>query len=133
MSTSEVARIKQEIETEYLAGKLGLTGLTYGMGKHEFIEKRTENLGRLHDELQRLIGETEAMVFLAETVSNLPDKPLRHIVMTVLREEIGSCEETEELISQLETVWQTVDVLVQRFGQEDANKMIHACAVMKEH
>jgi len=130
MSQSEVARIKQEIETTYLAGKLGLAGLTFGMARHSFIEKRTENLGRLHSELQELIGETEAMTLFVETVAKLPDKPLRHIVLMVLREELGDNEDTECLIRWVEDMWKTVDRLVERFGEDDARKIIHACSPM---
>jgi len=126
MSQSDVARIKQEIETTYLAGKLGLSGLRYGTGKHEFIEKRTENLGKLNEQLQELIGETAAMELFVETVAKLPDQAPRSIVVKVLQEELGDTEETVMLIDWIEFLWKTIDRLVRRFGREDAHKIIYA-------
>src|SRR4051812_35110125 len=117
MSQSEVYRIKQEIEATYQAGQLGLSGLASGMSRHEYINKRTENLGKLHTELEELIGETAAMDLLVETIAKLPDKPLRHTVVMVLREELGASKETEHLIDWVEDMWETIDRLVLRFGE----------------
>ena len=54
---SEVARLLLQIRTEYEAAQRGLKGLSYGMSQHEFITARMENMGRMHTQLQSLVGD----------------------------------------------------------------------------
>jgi hypothetical protein len=126
MSQSEVAQIKQSIEDTYVACQRGFTGFAHGVGKHEFITKRTEKLGKLHDTLGKLIGEIEAMQVFAEAVDTLPNRPLRRIVTTVLQEELGETQETQHLISWIEDMWETMDILVNLFSVAGADKIIRA-------
>jgi hypothetical protein len=53
---SEVRHILKQIETEYLASRNGLTGFAEG-AKHAAITARMENMGRLHEHLQAIVGE----------------------------------------------------------------------------
>lgn len=71
-NVSEVARIREQIATEYMAAKLGLHGLSYGTSRHQFITARQERIGVLHEELHKLVGD-EAIVLVAETLAELPD------------------------------------------------------------
>jgi hypothetical protein len=68
---SEVARLRQRIAQEYEAATRGLTGLAFGMAKHEFITKRMEQIGTCHETLKQLVGEQEAIRMLTETLEAL--------------------------------------------------------------
>ncbi len=50
-SGSEVARLLAQIREEYEAAERGLSGLTQGTSKHEFVTKKMENMGKLHSQL----------------------------------------------------------------------------------
>ena len=65
---SEVARILSEITAEYEAAQRGLTGLAYGIARHEFISARMETMGQLHSKLQRIVGDS-AMALIVEALS----------------------------------------------------------------
>src|SRR5262245_50665410 len=61
---SEVMRLLNQIETEYLAAQYGLTGFAEG-AKHAAITARLENMGRLHEHLRTVVGD-EATQLMAE-------------------------------------------------------------------
>jgi hypothetical protein len=44
----------------------------------------------------------------------------------VLRHELGKTADTEYLLADLNDVWETLDLLIELFGMEDAQKMINA-------
>ena len=69
---SEIARIREQIEAEYMAAKLGLEGLRSGTARHDFINARQERIGALQEELQQLVGN-EALVLVAQTLQALPE------------------------------------------------------------
>jgi hypothetical protein len=58
--SSEVARIRQQIADEYLAGQQALLGLALGTSQHQFITQRIENMERCRDQLVTLVGADEA-------------------------------------------------------------------------
>jgi hypothetical protein len=62
---SEVVRLLAQISAEYEAAQRGLSGLAYGISQHEFITARMENMGRIHTQLQSLVGEA-AIAMIAE-------------------------------------------------------------------
>ena len=66
---SEVAQLLSQISEEYEAAQRGLNGLAYGASKHEFVTKRMENMGRLHGQLQSLVGDL-AIAMIAEQLSS---------------------------------------------------------------
>lgn len=133
MTQSEVSRLRQQIATEYMAAKLGLQGLNAGTSRHEFITARQERIGALHEELQDLVGD-EAIALVAETLTDLPDTATRTDVLTVLRYELGNSEETEHLCDLLQEMWETIDMLRDRFGVEQAQKIMLApsCSLVQE-
>jgi len=63
---SEVARLRKQLEAEYEAAMLGLQGLAQGVSKHEFITKRMERVGELHEQLKGIVGEEEAIKIVTE-------------------------------------------------------------------
>lgn len=65
---SEVAQILAQISAEYQAAQRGMNDLAYGTSKHEFITARMEHMGRLHVELQSIVGES-AIALIADTLS----------------------------------------------------------------
>jgi hypothetical protein len=67
---SEVVRLLAQISAEYEAAQRGLSGLAYGISQHEFITARMENMGRIHTQLQSLVGEA-AIALIAEQLNNI--------------------------------------------------------------
>jgi hypothetical protein len=65
MSTSEVARLLQQIEAEYGAAKRGLEGYAIA-ARHEFITARMERMAQHHAALINLVGEQEAARIISE-------------------------------------------------------------------
>lgn len=66
---SEVARLLSQISAEYEAAQRGLTGLAYGTSQHEFITARMDQMGRLHGQLQSLVGDV-AIAMIADQLNN---------------------------------------------------------------
>lgn len=62
---SEVAQLKQRIVEEYEAGKRGLEGLS-ATARHDFIQRKMENMQHCHKELIALVGNAQASKILAE-------------------------------------------------------------------
>ncbi len=68
---SEIARLLNQIEVEYVAAQHGLTGFAES-AKHEFITARLENIGQLHESLRALVGD-DATRLLAECLESRPE------------------------------------------------------------
>jgi hypothetical protein len=60
-SKSEVARLMQQIDAEYEAGRQALDGLALGIAQHAFITQRMENMANQFAALRAIVGEEEAM------------------------------------------------------------------------
>ena len=56
---SEIARIRQQIELESAAMKLAMDGFAT-VGKHEFISRKYDAIGKCQEQLQTLTSEQEA-------------------------------------------------------------------------
>lgn len=67
---SEVAKLLAQISAEYEAAQRGMGGFAYGSSKHEFITARMEHMGRLHRQLQSIVGES-AIAMIADTLSKV--------------------------------------------------------------
>lgn len=65
--TSEVARLKNQIDLETQAAFLALYGVSAGTSKHEVITIHMERMGILHSRLKTLIGE-EADTFIMSSL-----------------------------------------------------------------
>jgi hypothetical protein len=70
-SSSEVARLLAQIESEYLAARRGLSDFAEG-ARHAVINARMENMGRLHKNLQAIVGE-DAIRLVAERLETIPE------------------------------------------------------------
>jgi hypothetical protein len=67
---SEVARILQQIREEYESAQQGLSGVAYGNSQHAFITAKMENMGVLHEELQKLVGQSTAITLVASQLED---------------------------------------------------------------
>lgn len=132
MAESEVARIRETIACEYMAAQWGLSGLAYGTPKHRFITARMEQMQNSHAELQKHVGD-QAIQIIAETLEELPKQPTRYYVQQILRHELENTEETEHLLDYLTDAWETMDLLIGKFGREDAIKLITASSHLSEN
>jgi hypothetical protein len=70
---SEVASILAQIQAEYESGRQGLTGVASGTARHDFITARMEQMGLLHQELQKLVGEQDAIALIAQSLEACPN------------------------------------------------------------
>ena len=122
---SEVAALREQISLEYMAATLGLQGLNAGTSRHAFITAKQERIGELHEQLQELVGE-EAMPLVTQTLADVPNAPTRSDILTVLVHELGRSEETEILCDYLQEMWEIIDMLFERFGGDQAQKIILA-------
>ena len=118
---SEVAALREQIATEYMAAKLGLQGLSAGTSRHAFMTAKLERVALLHEELQNLVGD-EAMAIVTEVSESLSDTPTRSDILAVLNDH----EERELLCSHLQEAWKALDILKERFGDEQAYKIVLA-------
>ena len=124
---SEVARMRQQVATEYLSAKSGLSGLAYGTSRHRFITTRMERMGEMLETLSQVTGsKEEAMHIIAETLQAVPEKATRHEIVSVLQHELGESEATQHLLDYIKELWETTDLLRERFGPEAARKIIEA-------
>ena len=67
---SEVARLLENIRLSYEAAHLALHGPAI-VGKHDIITKRMENIQHDHVALQGIVGESEAIKMIADTLKNI--------------------------------------------------------------
>jgi len=67
---SEVARLKAQIEAEVQAAQWALYGVALGAAQHQFITRRMERMGILHEELTELVGEEEGVRLLVQVMEN---------------------------------------------------------------
>ncbi len=71
---SEVALLLSQISAEYEAAERGLTGLSLGTARHDFITARIEQMGKLHTELRELVGD-DAMKLVAQQLDSILERP----------------------------------------------------------
>jgi hypothetical protein len=71
---SEVARLLMQIRAEYQAAQCGLSGLSSGGARHDFIAAKTENIGKCHEELVELVGSEQAISIIAQTIWSPADQ-----------------------------------------------------------
>lgn len=125
MGQSEIARIREDIAASYMAAHWGLFGLAYGTSQHRFISARTERIEEGHRALQEIVGDS-AVNLVAKTLADVPTKPTRYYLKQVLLHELGDTEETAILLDDIQAAWETMDLLIERFGQEDTQKILTA-------
>lgn len=67
---SDVARVKAQIEAEIQAAQWALSGASLGTAQHQFITRRMERMGILHEELKELVGEEEGVRLLVQVMDS---------------------------------------------------------------
>ena len=87
---SEIARILQQVREEYDAAIRGLTGLASGMARHAFITARMEHMGRLHEELKKIVEEP-AMALIADQLEGGSD------AVGLSAQEVGASDAVDEV------------------------------------
>jgi hypothetical protein len=65
---SELAQILQRIDQEYQAAQYGLEGLASGTSRHDFINKKLENIGKDHCRLIEMVGPDEAIALVVHAI-----------------------------------------------------------------
>jgi hypothetical protein len=136
MTNSEVARIKAEIERTYLAAKLGLSGLASGTSRHNVINVKQERLSTLHEELQAVVGAKQAIQMVAETLAQQPEVPSQQAILTAIRQELGQSEATDQIVQQIEHLWETRDLLVKHLGPDVTRRIMQlspVCTTTEHH
>ena len=128
MAASEVARIRDEIESSYLSAQLGLSGLAYGTSQHNFITTRMERVQEGHQALRTVVGD-KAIALVAETLDNVPEESTRYSIEKVIKYELGDTEESAKILDYVRDAWETVDLLIAKFGKEDAYKILNTPGV----
>lgn len=68
---SEVSRLLQQIEREYQGAQTALNAYAV-TAPHAFITVRLEQIGRMHEHLQQIVGEG-AIRLIAERLEALPE------------------------------------------------------------
>ncbi len=133
MTESEVARVKQQIVAEYLAAKWGLSGLASGTSRHPQITARMERMEASFRKLTHLVGSSEqAAQIMADVLEHLPEQATRSHLLDVLRHELGHSEATEIFLDHVQELWETIDLLVDRFGRENAQRIINVPSYIPE-
>ncbi|HEU5382264.1 MAG TPA: hypothetical protein VFV38_43170 [Ktedonobacteraceae bacterium] len=71
---SEVKRLLEEIEASYQAARHALTSPAI-MAKHEFIQRRMEEIEIAHEKIRSLLGnEYTAMDLVVKTLAEIEEK-----------------------------------------------------------
>lgn len=70
---SELARLRQRIALECQASWAALYALNSGTAQHRFITARFEQMGKYHERLTQLVGETQATEILCEAFNREGD------------------------------------------------------------
>lgn len=68
---SEVAQLLEQIELEYQAAQRGLSGLSDGTSRHDFIRHKMENMHDYHQALSELVGQDEATRLVATRLEKI--------------------------------------------------------------
>jgi hypothetical protein len=73
-NNSEVARLRQQINDEYTAAYCGLYGLTEGSARHEFINKRMQNIQVAYERIAGLVGTDEAIELVVNMIEAIQEQ-----------------------------------------------------------
>lgn len=72
---SEVARLRAQIETQLVAMRRGISGLSSGTARHAFISARMEHIGICQDHLTDRLGEEAANMLVYGIYNEIMDAP----------------------------------------------------------
>jgi hypothetical protein len=74
-NTSEVARLRQQIEAQLVAMRRGLSGLSSGSTRHAFITAHMERIGVCQENLAGQVGENAATLLVYRLYNEVMDAP----------------------------------------------------------
>ena len=63
---TELRRLLRQIEEEYNAAYRGMNAFSSGTTRHAFINARMENIDKCRVELEKLVGEEEAIKLIVQ-------------------------------------------------------------------
>ncbi|HET8840239.1 MAG TPA: hypothetical protein VFN35_02175 [Ktedonobacteraceae bacterium] len=72
-SRSEIACLRQQIETQLIAMKRGLSGFSSGTARHAFISARMERIGVCQEHLTSQLGEAAADLLVYNLYNEIMD------------------------------------------------------------
>jgi hypothetical protein len=75
-NTSEIARLREQIENEHAAACWALSGLASGNVQHAFIQRRMRHLEISYQGLANVIGEKAATQYMCDVFEKSP--PQKH-------------------------------------------------------
>ncbi|HLI72077.1 MAG TPA: hypothetical protein VKV19_20170 [Ktedonobacteraceae bacterium] len=70
---SEIARLRRQIEMQLIAMRSGLTGLSAGSARHDFINARMERIGSYQHGLACKVGEDAATMLVYGLYTEIMD------------------------------------------------------------
>jgi hypothetical protein len=92
-----------------------------------------ERMGQSFEQLTHLSGSPEqAAQIMAEVLEDVPEQATRSSLLEVLRHESGHSETTDILLDYIQELWETIDLLRERFGVELSQKIIQTPAYLSE-
>ena len=71
---SEIARLLAQIRAEYEAAQRGLSGFAYGTNRHKFITQKMENMGKIQENLEDIVGKEASIALIVEQLNACPDE-----------------------------------------------------------
>ena len=78
MDVSDIARVRRQIVEEMEAMERGFTGFASGTARHDFIQARMRSIGEQQEDLEKLVGKSDAVNIVCElymtTVKGPSDK-----------------------------------------------------------
>lgn len=78
MNKSEIAQIRQRIEEELEAMRLGMNGIAAGTARHAFIHARMEHIGACQERLADHIGQSAAQNLVCHLYVKAMESELAH-------------------------------------------------------
>lgn len=66
---SDVARLLEQIDSEYSAAQQALSGFSQGSAQHAFITAKYNRISALQEQLDDLVGHDQAMAFTIDQLN----------------------------------------------------------------
>ena len=74
MPKSEIAQLRERIETELVSMRLGLSGLAAGTARHQFIQAKMHRVGSYEDQLAGHVGGEQALLFSCQAYIRIMER-----------------------------------------------------------
>ena len=70
MDVSDIARVRRQLVEEIEAMERGFRGFASGTARHDFIQARMRNIGAQQEDLEKLVGKSNAVNMVCELYIN---------------------------------------------------------------